>query len=162
LPGRRLGRLAAVACYTFVVALVLTAAELASIREHALAAYPEECCGLLLGEVAPQREEVEAVVPVENRYPEARGGFELAAGAVACALAQERRGGRAVVGVYHSHPDGAPLPSRRDELEAWPGWSYLIVPVTDGGCGEPRAFRRDAAGSPLVEEPVEIIEATLA
>ena len=144
------------------MALVLTAGELASIREHALAAYPEECCGLLLGEAAAGREDVTSVVPLENRYAEPRRGFELAPDAVACAMAQERRGGRTVVGVYHSHPDGAALPSRRDEREAWPGWSYLIVPVTDGACGEPRAFRRDAAERPLVEESVEIVEATLA
>ncbi|HET9767073.1 MAG TPA: M67 family metallopeptidase [Thermoanaerobaculia bacterium] len=143
------------------MALVLTAGDLAAIRQHALAAYPEECCGLLLGEAA-WRKDVTKVLPVENHYAAPRRGFELAAGAVACALAQERRGGQAVVGVYHSHPDGAALPSRRDEREAWPGWSYLIVPVTDGGCGEPRAFRRDAAEGPLVEEPVEVVEATLA
>jgi proteasome lid subunit RPN8/RPN11 len=141
------------------VALVLTAGELAAIREHAQAAYPEECCGLLLG-AAARREEVTAVVPVENRYAEPGRGFELTPNAVACALAQERRGGQAVVGVYHSHPDGAALPSRRDEREAWPGWSYLIMPVTDGGCGEARSFRRDAAEGPLVEEPVEVVEAT--
>lgn len=150
------------ACYTFGVALVLAAGQWAAIREHALAAYPEECCGLLLGEAAAERESVEAVVPVENRYAEPRRGFELPPDAVACALAQERRGGRDVVGVYHSHPDGAPLPSRRDEREAWPGWSYLIVSVARGDCGEPRAFRRDASGDALAEEPVEIVKATLA
>ena len=144
------------------MALVLEAGQWAAIREHALAAYPEECCGLLLGEAAARRERVAAVVPVTNRFAEPRRGFELAPDAVACALAQERRGGPEVVGVYHSHPDAAAAPSGRDEREAWPGWSYLIVPVTDGGCGEPRAFRRDAAGSPLVEEPVEVVQATLA
>ena len=154
--------LAQAPCYIFVVAFVLTAGELAAIRQHARAAYPEECCGLLLGETAAGRDEVTSVVPLENRYAEPRRGFELGSDAVACALAQQRRGGRTVVGVYHSHPDGAALPSRRDEREAWPGWSYLIVPVTDGACGEPRAFRRDAAEGPLVEEPVEVVEATLA
>lgn len=144
------------------MALSLGTNQLAAIAEHALAAYPEECCGLLLGDRVLHGSQVAVVVPVENHYAEPSRGFELAAGAVACALAQQRRGGRAVVGIYHSHPDGAALPSRRDEREAWPGWSYLIVPVTDGGCGEPRAFRRDAAEGPLVEEPVEIVEATLA
>jgi proteasome lid subunit RPN8/RPN11 len=144
------------------VALVLTAGELAAIREHALAAYPEECCGLLLGETAEEREEVTAVVPVENRHAVPRRGFELGSDAVACALAQERRGGRAMLGVYHSHPDGASVPSRRDEREAWPGWSYLIVPVAEGACGEPRSFRRETAEGPLVEEPIEIVKATLA
>jgi proteasome lid subunit RPN8/RPN11 len=150
------------ACYTFSVALVLAAGQWAAICEQALAAYPQECCGLLLGERAADREQVAAVVPAENRYAEPRRGFELAPDAVACALAQERRGGRAVVGVYHSHPDGTATPSTRDEREAWPGWSYLIVPISGGACGEPRAFRRAAAGGPFGEEPVEMGAATLA
>jgi proteasome lid subunit RPN8/RPN11 len=144
------------------MALVLAAGQWAAIREHALAAYPEECCGLLLGEAIPEQEQVVAVVPVDNRYAEPRRGFELSPDAVACALAQERRGGQSVVGVYHSHPNGPPVPSGRDQREAWPGWSYLIVPVTARGCGEPRCFRRGASGDGLTEEPVELVEATLA
>src|SRR5215212_7988420 len=96
-----------------------------------------------------QHEHVATVVPVENRYAEPRRGFELPPDAVACSLAQARRGGQGVVGVYHSHPDGTPVPSRRDQREAWPGWSYLIVPVAEGDCGEPRSFRRDAGGESL-------------
>ena len=143
------------------MALVLEPGQWAAICEQALGSYPEECCGLLLGEAAAERERVAAVVPVENRYAEPRRGFELAPDAVACALAQERRGAKAVVGVYHSHPDGTATPSARDEREAWPGWSYLIVPVVGGVCGEPRAFRREATGGPIGEEPVEV-GATLA
>ena len=117
---------------------------------------------MLLGDAAADLDRVKAVVPVENRYAEPRQGFELAPDAVACALAQQRRGGREVVGVYHSHPDGTAVPSARDEREAWPGWSYVIVPVVGGVCGEPRSFRRDVVGGPLSEEPVGVGEAALA
>jgi desampylase len=143
------------------VALVLGSDQWAVICQQALRAYPEECCGLLLGEASAKGERVASVVPVENRYAEPRRGFELAPGAVACALAQERRGGRTVVGVYHSHPDGAAAPSARDEREAWPGWSYLIVPVLGGACGDPRAFRREKASGALAEESIDVAEATL-
>lgn len=138
------------------MALSLGTSQLAAIVGHALAAYPEECCGLLLGDGGLQDARVGAVLPVENRHAQPRRGFELAVDAIACALAQERRGGRAVLGVYHSHPDGTPVPSVRDEREAWAGWSYLIVPVIDGACGEPRCFRRDGTGAPLAEEPIEV------
>jgi len=40
--------------------------------------------------------------------------------------------GLEVVGVYHSHPDVAPRPSQYDLEYALPGWSYLIVSVTEG------------------------------
>jgi proteasome lid subunit RPN8/RPN11 len=142
------------------VALVLESGQWAAICDQALAAYPEECCGLLLGAAEPER--VVSVVPVENRYAEPGRGFELAPDAVACALAQQRRGGPEVVGVYHSHPDGTAVPSARDVREAWPGWSYLIVPVLGGVCGKPHSFRRDAVGGPLAEEPVSVGEATFA
>lgn len=138
---------------------MLESGQWATICEQALGAFPEECCGLLLGE-ASVRERVALVVPVKNRFAEPRRGFELAPDVVACALAQERRGGTAVVGVYHSHPDGTPTPSARDEREAWPGWSYLIVPVLGGACGQPRSFRREAPNRPLAEELVEVGEAS--
>ncbi|MBP1987340.1 desampylase [Halolamina salifodinae] len=36
-------------------------------------------------------------------------------------------GGREVVGFYHSHPEGPPVPSETDaERAAWPGYSYAI------------------------------------
>ncbi|MEX0606680.1 MAG: M67 family metallopeptidase, partial [Halofilum sp. (in: g-proteobacteria)] len=44
--------------------------------------------------------------------------------------AQDR--GRSIVGVWHSHPSGEPVPSATDRAEAWPGWSYLIAGVTNG------------------------------
>jgi proteasome lid subunit RPN8/RPN11 len=144
------------------VTLALDSDHWAAICQEALAAYPEECCGLLLGDATAERKRVALVVPVKNQYGEPRRGFELAPSAVACALAQERRGGRDVVGVYHSHPDGVAVPSARDEREAWPGWSYLIVPVARGACREPRAFRRETASEALAEESVEVAEARLA
>ncbi len=139
----------------FPMGLRLPAAVLASVRRHADASYPEECCGLLLGESQGGEVGVTAAVPAANRAAERRHGFELDPAVLAAALRSRRRGGPAVLGIYHSHPDGTSRPSRRDAAAAWPGWSYLIVPVTVGRSGEPRSFRRDVDGAPLVEEAVE-------
>ena len=51
----------------------------------------------------------------------------------------------AVVGVYHSHPDGAPRPSRTDVAEAYyPEWAYVIVGLGEGRV-RLRAFALDGA-----------------
>lgn len=141
--------------------LVVTAETLDAVRSHARATYPEECCGLLL-DAPDARGAAAAVLEAENRHSESRHGFELAPEPVAGALARERRGGQSVVGVYHSHPDAEARPSASDERDAWPGWSYLIVPVTVAGCGEPRSFRRPEPGAPLREEPVDVVRGAMA
>ncbi|HEU0077690.1 MAG TPA: Mov34/MPN/PAD-1 family protein, partial [Longimicrobiaceae bacterium] len=51
------------------------------------------------------------------------------------------RDGLALVGFYHSHPDGRPEPSRLDREQAWPWYSYLIVAAGSGGAGEARSWR---------------------
>ncbi|HEV8629166.1 MAG TPA: M67 family metallopeptidase, partial [Thermoanaerobaculia bacterium] len=141
------------------MSLTLPATVLAAVRAHAGAAYPEECCGLLVGEAATAGARVTAVVPVANCGTAPGREFELAPGPLVRALAAERRGGPAVLGVYHSHPDAVASPSGRDSREAWPGWSDLIVAVSAGQAGEARSFRRPAAGAPLVEEPLELLPA---
>lgn len=107
--------------------------QLDELRDHARAAYPREACGLLVGRATATGALVESVHSIENRSRE-RDRFVLdAAEHLAVSRAADSAGQR-VVGVWHSHPDGAPVPSRVDLEGAWPGWSYLIVAVAaDGG-----------------------------
>jgi proteasome lid subunit RPN8/RPN11 len=118
---------------------------LAAVHAHARAAYPQECCGALMGP-APRDEEaprqVARVVPVANAAAGARGArFLIPAGTVRALDREAARAGLAVVGFYHSHPDGRPHPSRVDAKAAWPWYSYLIVAVPANGAGDARAWR---------------------
>ena len=102
------------------------------LRAHARAAYPREACGLLVGRAAEDGFVVEAVHEVENRSHE-KDRFVLdAAGHLAVSREADAHG-KSVVGVWHTHPDGEPVPSRTDLEGAWPGWSYLIVAVSGDG-----------------------------
>jgi proteasome lid subunit RPN8/RPN11 len=117
---------------------------LAAVGAHARAAYPEECCGALLGPApcgtdAPR--EVVRAVPVANAAAGARGRFLIPAGVVRALEREAARAGLAVLGFYHSHPDGHPIPSRADREAAWPWYSYLIVAVSAEGAGEARSWR---------------------
>jgi proteasome lid subunit RPN8/RPN11 len=74
---------------------------------------PFECCGLLAGTVAAGVGEVRALYPLVNDLrsttefvSEPRGLF--------AAMKAMRADGTDVLAVYHSHPAGAPVPSRLD------------------------------------------------
>ena len=107
------------------------------ILDHAREEAPRECCGLLIG----TRESVTRSVRTRNldasatRYlidPEDH--FK--------AIRDARTEGFEVVGAYHSHPAGEPIPSATDIAEANSGSDFLYVivsPVTD----DVRAYRID-------------------
>lgn len=112
-----------------------------TVRAHARATHPEECCGLLVG-----RDRVERAVPSQNLSPVPGCGYHIDPLLhLACEL-QERRGGPRVLGFYHSHPHGDSRPSARDRAESQSGYLYLIAAV-----GEERLYRTGAAGWRLEE-----------
>ena len=41
-----------------------------------------------------------------------------------------------VIGIYHSHPDHAAIPSEFDRVCAWSQYSYMIVSVNRGKAGD--------------------------
>ncbi|WP_018404638.1 Mov34/MPN/PAD-1 family protein [Marinobacter gelidimuriae] len=107
----------------------------------AIGAYPEECCGLLLGHVPAHsganshavsvvkaQPVANSAAPDERRYRYTMHPRQW--------LAAEREGqvtGLDIVGVFHSHPDGAAAPSGTDLELALPSLAYLIM-ATDGKC----------------------------
>jgi len=97
---------------------------------HLLAAdgAPDEVCGLLLG----IGDEILELRPARNVAADPRRRFEIEP-AVLLATHREARGrGLAVIGHYHSHPQGSALPSKRDAARALEnGQLWLIIAGTD-------------------------------
>lgn len=117
----------------------------------ALARYPNEACGLLLGRRAGTRAEVLEVREARNRETRgARYRYELDPGDLVAAETHARAAGLEVVGVWHSHPDRPAVPSASDRAAAWSAWSYLIVSVEASAVRELRAWR--LAGARFREE----------
>lgn len=115
-----------------------------TLRRAARAAYPREACGLLLGRRRGTLARVARATVARNLagkpdrfevHPEDHLAAELAA----------RAAGLELVGVWHSHPDRAPRPSRRDAAAALAGWSYAIVSVEDGRDAALASFFFDGA-----------------
>lgn len=120
----------------------ITSQVLAAIRAHALAAYPEECCGVLIGAAEAGDLCVRECVPGQNLATSNRAvRYSLDPRAFIHADHQARQSGLEVIGFYHSHPDHPALPSSTDSELAWEEYFYLIVPVSSQGCGPVRAWR---------------------
>jgi len=127
----------------------------ARIREAAFSAYPDECCGLLIGRQEGDMLVIDGIAESANLSASPRDSFEIDL-RLRLRLQKELRGtGRDIVGHYHSHPDAPAAPSQRDRAQAWePEMIWLIAGVTDGAVGELNAFRLDEAAGRFI--PVTI------
>ena len=115
------------------------------IRRHGETAYPNECCGLLVGTVTAEGSVVARAIPVENATSgSARNSYEIAPTDLIRIQAQARRDGMEILGFYHSHPDHPAEPSTTDLAEAhWLGSLYVITAVGDGRAAATRSFYLD-------------------
>lgn len=105
----------------------------------AIAASDDEVCGLLFGEC----DRIDEALPCGNVAADPSRRFEIDPAALIAAHRNSRNGGPRIVGHYHSHPSGSPIPSAADAASAPPdGAIWLIV-----AGGEARAWRavRDGA-----------------
>ncbi len=114
------------------------------MRQHALAAYPEECCGILLG----RENAVLYAVPAQNTAdpPARRHTYALDPREILRVDRDARAKNLEILGYYHSHPDHPAVPSKTDRALAWDGVLYVILPATATASGEPRAWQLRPTG----------------
>lgn len=141
--------------------LKITETLMGEIREHGIAAYPYEGCGLLLGQVEDGVNVVTAVRPLPNVWPvaeEKRTRFRIAADDWRDVEMEAIFAGLDVLGVFHSHPDHPPIASPRDlAWAAWSGYSYLITEIRAGQPAASRSWQLQSDRSGFVEEKIEQI-----
>lgn len=127
---------------------------LRTIEAAAEAAYPDECCGLLVGRDGEAGDiVVTAVAPSVNvAQGNHADSFEVDPQLrfdVMRRLGEKNAGGGAperIVGHYHSHPDHPAMPSARDlEMVYEPEFVWVIVAVERGHATGMRAHRLDEA-----------------
>jgi proteasome lid subunit RPN8/RPN11 len=146
----------------------LSAAVRAAIARHARDEYPDECVGLLVGQVADGIVSAEDVIVLENRWTadvplsaaehqhSRRDRFMLDPRDYLRADRAARARGRDIVGVYHSHPDHPAEPSERDRVGAQgvgasASFAFLIQSVTADDAGALRAWMLVDDGARFVE-----------
>lgn len=141
--------------------LHLTPDQLQQISTHAERTYPEECCGLLIGQIDRTRsssktlleiwevsnawsaaiaEELSTVIPAaEEKLADEKqlrsdktDRYWIDPREMLKAQRYARDHQLEIIGIYHSHPDHPAVPSECDRRLAWTQYSYLIVSVQQG------------------------------
>ncbi|KER09476.1 MAG: hypothetical protein HY22_11095 [[Candidatus Thermochlorobacteriaceae] bacterium GBChlB] len=126
----------------------ISLAKLNLIKRYAAEAYPEECCGILVGTVSrflngEKENVVIEVVPCENVLQGDRTeGFEISVGQYFQTEELARRHHYQLVGSYHSHTKAPAIPSATDCDFLPPETSMLIVSVSERFVKEVRVYSR--------------------
>ena len=121
------------------------------LERIALETYPEECCGVLLG----QARRVSAIWPTANIHDGARSDrYAIDPLELLEVYKSARETGCQVIGYYHSHPDRAAVPSATDLAAAAPDVSYLILAVTSERVREHRSWRLSVDAEGFIEEHI--------
>ncbi len=127
--------------------LSLTQAHLKRMSAAAVAAYPAECCGLLVGVLETKALwRVTQVVPTYNLWAEKRNDRFAIDPVTYIALRRCLRGRQEhLIGHYHSHPNGPAYPSATDLAMGFePELVWVIVAVDDKShAGATEAYRLD-------------------
>lgn len=114
---------------------------LEAIREHGREAYPEECCGALLGFFADGKARVTRVERIDNaRADERRRRFHIEPPEYTRVERLADAEGLALLGFYHSHPDHPAAPSDYDREHALPFFHYVVLAVASAEARELTAW----------------------
>jgi len=106
-----------------------------NIRVDGETAYPNECCGVLIGEVDSEGiKTVKSTLTINNASEngEQYHRFLITPEDMMKAEQAARAKKLDVIGFYHSHPDHPSAPSGYDKDHALPFYSYVIVSVDNG------------------------------
>jgi proteasome lid subunit RPN8/RPN11 len=110
-----------------------------TIRSDGQKAYPNECCGVLMGlieESGVKRVKQTQAIHNAQEDSEQYHRFLITPEDMLSAEQTARKLGLDVIGFYHSHPDCPAAPSDYDRDHALPFYSYIIVSVEKGAAKE--------------------------
>ena len=141
----------------------------ADITAHALETYPEECCGIVLGD--RDRDEVQRLVNIQNQlhakdpetFPrDARTAYTMDYQALEALIADAERRGLRVKAFYHSHPDHDAYFSAEDKAFAmpfgeptYPDTAQIVISVKEATVGKVGVYQWDAAAGDFIEIELE-------
>ncbi len=137
---------------------------LAAVKEHAVAAYPAECCGIVTGGGEIQRvyacrnlqDELHAKDP-ENHPRTSREAYAMDRDEADRIIRGAAANGESIIAFYHSHIDCGAYFSRMDkEVQTvfgepeFPGAAHVVVSVRDGVISELKGYLWDEKSQDFV------------
>ena len=100
---------------------------------HAQAAFPNECCGAMLGTIDGQTKTVTVAMALDNvGSGSQRAYYELRPEDLLRADREARERKLDLIGIYHSHPDCDAYFSETDLKNSCPWYSFVILSVYGG------------------------------
>jgi len=118
-----------------------------TIRAEGEKAYPNECCGILIGEIDSSGVKiVKYTEAIRNAREDGEQyhRFLITPEDMMQAEITARKKKQDVIGFYHSHPDHPALPSDYDKEHALPFYSYVIVSVKEGSTKDLKSWELTA------------------
>jgi proteasome lid subunit RPN8/RPN11 len=106
-----------------------------NIRISGETAYPNECCGIILGKISDNgTKNAKRTVDIDNASEnnERYHRFLITPEDMFKAEQIARTAKLEIIGFYHSHPDHPSMPSGYDKEHALPFYSYVIVSIDYG------------------------------
>jgi proteasome lid subunit RPN8/RPN11 len=118
------------------------------IRRHGELEFPNECCGVILGDLDVETErdlrQTRELRPLSNVHEDGHERrYLVSPDQMFALLREERKTRRKILGFYHSHPDHPAMPSVYDRDWASPWYTYIIVSVMKGAAEVMTAWRLD-------------------
>lgn len=104
--------------------LLLTRDQARQMVDHAQSAYPQEACGMIGG----VDNQALTIVPLDNISPLPEQHYHMDDAGLTRTLFDLQNRGWSLIGFYHSHPQGDPIPSTTDIQQAtYPNTPYVII-----------------------------------
>lgn len=125
--------------------------------------YPEECCGILIGQqMGGGLRLVKKILPADNTEEKQsrKGHFKISSETIRKAELTASVNGNEIIGFYHSHPDHQAVLSELDAGYVIPGLSYPILSVMNGQSACARSWVMEWTGerSLVTEEIIKLIK----
>ena len=139
--------------------IILSKTHFFELKSHGEEAYPYECCGAFLGKTEQDKKIVYQIVRLDNEWEDDHEKYRRFAISSNDYLMLEKKAdseNQQLLGFYHTHPDHQAKPSVTDLKFAWPLFSYIILSVNNGTCGDLFSYVLDPDGGCFVKELHEI------
>ena len=140
--------------------LFLTKSQIRQIEQEGQAAYPNECCGAILGADITGTDGIQRIVkrlePLKNSFSQGEQyhRFSLDPAELMRLEKQSSEWKLTVQGFYHSHPDHPARPSEYDRQYAWPYYSYVIVSIMNRKPADMTSWLLDETTEQFGEQPI--------
>lgn len=142
--------------------VIISTEELEKIKAHGSESFPDEACGVMIGNITGTSENGGVVEVLETRRmrninvgnPNRRYDIDPRDLMKMEDYAEDKK--LELVGIYHSHPNHPSTPSQYDLNHAWPNLSYLILSVQQGTPAKVDSWRLTEDRTRFFQEIIEI------